>query len=202
MNPDWRWGFPVKNGDIPASYVSLTQGNSLNNCVFLPKALVKTPLAPSQVKDFHRGLKASAQVVRTRFWNVTKKYLWTEVTYNTSCGGVSYVNFVYNALIPGYPWSLVVTDNLWVSEITIQKRSQRIPRSLFMLFGDLCVSFVYHRFLGWESRWTTRFHKWLWMFRIFWLQCINNAHTNRMILKSRKAQTLNWLQWLAFSGTS
>ena len=28
MDPDWRWKFPIENGDFPASHVSLLEGNS------------------------------------------------------------------------------------------------------------------------------------------------------------------------------
>ncbi len=31
MDPDWVDVFPIKNGDIPASYVSLPEGKSLKN---------------------------------------------------------------------------------------------------------------------------------------------------------------------------
>ena len=127
----------------------------------LPKAVVKTP--PD------RRLRTSVVVLRPlrKWWGLAfgtwqRSTLGWKLHKYTLWGGELCV-WLYNALIPGYPRSLVVTNNLWVSQITIQTRSPAELPGIYTCWWFMWF-FCFPWILGCESRWITRFCKWLWKY--------------------------------------
>ena len=148
----------------------------------LPKAVVKTP--PD------RRLRTSIVVLRPlrKWWGLAfgtwqRSTLGWKLHKYTLWGGELCVFFCI------MHWYRVIPDRWWSPTTfefhkSLSKKGHPQNCQEFIHVGDLCGSFVFHGFLGCESRWITRFCKWLWKYfrMIFKIRFTRWAPTSHKVI--------------------